>query len=243
MIKSKNLTKSYADGTKGLDNLTLNVDQGEFVAIIGRSGAGKSTFLRQINGTILPTSGELNVLGCDVRSATSGDLKKLRRRIGFIFQQFNLVKSLTVMENVLTGRLGYHSSLAGTLGLFSAEDKNLARHYLKEVGLDGRFSSRADQLSGGQQQRVAIARALVQDPQIILADEPMASLDPKLSEVVLELLKGFNKAKKISVIVNIHVLELAKKYADRIVGLKAGRLVFDGPPSRLTEEKLRDIYD
>jgi phosphonate transport system ATP-binding protein len=143
----------------------------------------------------------------------------------------------------LVGRLGYHSALAGTCGMFSDEDKKLARYYLKEVGLDGRFESRADQLSGGQQQRVAIARALVQDPRIILADEPMASLDPKLSETVLELLKNFNEARKITIIVNIHVLELAKKYANRIIGLKAGKLVYDGPASGLTEEKLRLIYD
>lgn len=243
MIIAKNLSKSYPDGTKGLSDLNLTVNQGEFVAIIGRSGAGKSTFLRQVNGTILPTGGELNVLGCDVLKANQNDLKKLRSKIGFIFQQFNLVKSLTVLQNVLTGRLGYHNDLSGTLGLFSDEDKKLAMQYIKEVGLEGRHNSRADQLSGGQQQRVAIARALVQDPQIILADEPMASLDPKLSEVVLDLLKSFNQSKKMTVIVNIHVLELAKKYATRIIGLKGGRLVYDGPVSGLTEEVLKRVYD
>ncbi|MBK9293018.1 MAG: phosphonate ABC transporter ATP-binding protein [Oligoflexia bacterium] len=243
MIKAQNLSKSYPDGTKGLSDLTLTINQGEFVAIIGRSGAGKSTFLRQVNGTILPTSGELNVLGVDILKAKTEELRKLRSKIGFIFQQFNLVKSLSVMQNVLTGRLGYHSDLAGTLGLFSEEDKKLALQYIKEVGLEGRHNSRADQLSGGQQQRVAIARALVQDPQIILADEPMASLDPKLSEVVLDLLKHFNQQKKISIIVNIHVLELAKKYAHRILALKAGRLVYDGPVSGLTDDVLKSVYD
>ncbi|MDZ4677538.1 MAG: phosphonate ABC transporter ATP-binding protein [Oligoflexia bacterium] len=243
MILAQNLSKQYPDGTKGLDALNVKIEQGEFVAIIGRSGAGKSTFLRQVNGTILPTDGKLEVLGCKVREASLYEIKKLRRHIGFIFQQFNLVKSLTVMENVLIGRLGYHGDVGGSMGLFTDEDKNLARHYLQEVGLDGRFNSRADQLSGGQQQRVAIARALVQDPKIILADEPMASLDPKLSEVVLDLLKLFNEKKKITVIVNIHVLELAKKYATRIIGLKAGRLIYDGPIDGLTDEKLRLIYD
>jgi phosphonate transport system ATP-binding protein len=243
MIRAENLSKRYHDGTKGLDGLDLTIEQGEFVAIIGRSGAGKSTLLRQINGTILPTDGKLEVLGCNIRSASIAELRKLRSHIGFIFQQFNLVKSLSVMENVLVGRLGYHGALKGTLGLYSDEDKKLARHYLREVGLDGRFSSRADQLSGGQQQRVAIARALVQDPKIILADEPMASLDPKLSEVVLELLQNFNKSKKITVVVNIHVLELAKKYATRIIGLKQGQLVYDGPPSGLTQAKLSSVYD
>ena len=183
------------------------------------------------------------MLGCQVRTAPSKELRKLRSQVGFIFQQFNLVKSLTVMENVLAGRLGSHGSFAGVFGLYSEEDKRLARQYLKEVGLDGRFESRVDQLSGGQQQRVAIARALVQDPKIILADEPMASLDPKLSEVVLQLLKSFNESRKITIIVNIHVLELAKKYAARIIGLKLGKVVFDGAPSALTDEALGMIYD
>jgi phosphonate transport system ATP-binding protein len=243
MIEARELCKQYPDGTRGLDDVSIEIKQGEFIAIIGRSGSGKSTFLRQVNGTILPTGGSLKVLGFDVRKATSTQMRQLRSQIGFIFQQFNLVKSLTVMENVLTGRLGYYNSLRGVLGLYTEDDKKLAARYLREVGLDGRFDSRADQLSGGQQQRVAIARALVQDPKIILADEPMASLDPKLSEVVLQLLKGFNESKKITVIVNIHVLELAKKYAGRIIGLKAGKIVYDGPPSGLTEDVLGLIYD
>jgi phosphonate transport system ATP-binding protein len=243
MIQALGLSKQYADGTMGLDDVSLTINQGEFVAIIGRSGSGKSTFLRQVNGTILPTGGSLKVLDCDVRKAGSAGLRKLRCHVGFIFQQFNLVKSLTVMQNVLCGRLGYHSSFSGVLGLFTEQDKRLAEKYLNEVGLEGRHQSRADQLSGGQQQRVAIARALVQDPKIILADEPMASLDPKLSEVVLQLLKNFNEKKQITVIVNIHVLELAKKYASRIIGLKLGKVAYDGLPSGLTEDVLRQIYD
>lgn len=243
MIVAENLTKRYPDGTVGLENLNLKIDQGEFVAIIGRSGAGKSTFLRQINGTILPTEGKLNVLDTSILKAKPSELRKLRSKIGFIFQQFNLVKSLSVIQNVLTGRLGYHNDLIGTLGFFSKTDYQMAEHYLKEVGLEAKVNSRADQLSGGQQQRVAIARALVQDPNIILADEPMASLDPKLSEVVLDLLQAFNRKKKITVIVNIHVLEMAKKYASRIIGLKAGKLVYDGTPEGLTPENLRRIYD
>ncbi|MCC6278825.1 MAG: phosphonate ABC transporter ATP-binding protein [Oligoflexia bacterium] len=242
MITAQGLGKTYPDGTRGLAGLNLKIEQGEFVAIIGGSGAGKSTFLRLVNGTIPTTDGQLQVLDCNVPDADPSDLRKLRRQIGFIFQQFNLVKSLSVMDNVLVGRLGYHNDLAGTLGLFSDEDKRLARQYLDEVGLSAKYHSRADQLSGGQQQRVAIARALVQDPKIILADEPMASLDPKLSEVILELLKSFNEKKKITVIVNIHVLELARKYASRIIGLRGGQLVFDGPVSSLTDEKLRMIY-
>jgi phosphonate transport system ATP-binding protein len=242
VIQAQDLVKTYTDGTKGLDGVSFEIKQGEFIVVIGPSGAGKSTLLRLINGMIPLSKGKLHVLGTDVERAGSSEIRSLRRQIGFVFQQFNLVKSLTAFENVLTGRLGYHGALAGMLGLFNDEDRKLAEHYLAEVGLGGRFQSRADQLSGGQQQRVAIARALVQDPKIILADEPMASLDPRLSDVVLGLLREFNQKKNISVIVNIHVLELAKKYASRVIGLRAGKLVYDGPVTGLNDKTLEAIY-
>lgn len=243
MIKAQNLSYRYGDGTLGLDGLDLKISQGEFVAVIGRSGSGKTTFLRQVNGFLKPTSGTLEVLDRSVGAVSSGELRKLRTHIGFIFQQFNLIKRLTVLQNVLAGRLGYHGIVSATLGLFSDEDKTAARHYIREVGLEGREHSLVEKLSGGQQQRVAIARAFVQNPKIILADEPMASLDPRLSDVVLGLLKTFNQTQKASVVVNIHVVDLARRYASRVVGLKAGRKVFDGPVENLTDPILKMIYE
>lgn len=243
MIKAVSLSQVYPSGTRGLKNLNLNIGSGEFVAVVGRSGSGKSTLFKTLNGMVSISSGSLEVLNFQLSKIRTDDLKKLRRQIGFIFQQFNLVKNLNVSENVLMGRLGYHTDISGFLGLYTPEDKKQALHYIKEVGLEGRELSRVDQISGGQQQRVAIARALVQDPKIILADEPMASLDPKLSEVVLDLLKYFNEKKKITVVVNIHVLELAKKYAQRIIGLREGELVYDGKPENLDHTMWSQIYE
>lgn len=243
-IASKNLTKSFTAGKNyALKDVTLNIKQGEFIAIIGLSGAGKSTFLRAINGTNAPGTGELNVLGCDVPRAQAKELRNLRKQIGFIFQQFNLVKNLSVLKNVLMGRVAYAPMWRGLTGLYSQEDIKIAEDALNSVGLKGRHEDLVRNLSGGQQQRVAIARALVQNPKIILADEPMASLDPKLSEVVLDILKKINEERNITVLVNIHVLELAKKYAHRLIALKSGEVVFDGAPSELTPEWLERIYE
>lgn len=243
MIEAAHISKTYPNGVQALRDLNVKIKPGEFVAIIGRSGSGKTTFLKLINKTIVPTEGKLTVLNEDVGALDFLKLKALRRKIGFIFQQFNLVKSLSVLQNVLTGRLGYHSDLSGALGIFTPEEVKMAQGYLQDVGLQDKAGHRVDELSGGQQQRVAIARALVQDPQIILADEPMASLDPKSSEVVLGLLKRFNQEKKITVIVNIHVLELAKRYADRILAFKKGELVYDGPAQDLDSKTLASVYE
>lgn len=243
MISFQNVSKKYADGTVGLNALDMNIKQGEFISIIGRSGAGKSTMLRLINGTILPSGGDLNVLGNSVGpKEPSKKLRKIRREVGFVFQQFNLINTHTVLSNVLMGRLGYMSTTRGLLGMFSEEDKQMAAEVLKEVGLKDQINKRVDQLSGGQQQRVAIARAIVQQPKIILADEPMASLDPKLSEVVCDLLYKFNQERNITVLVNVHVLELAKRRATRIIGLKKGSLVFDGSPEQLTSHETSVVY-
>ncbi|MGE4233728.1 MAG: phosphonate ABC transporter ATP-binding protein [Bacteriovoracia bacterium] len=247
MIHFENATKQYPDGTVALSDVNIRISEGEFVSIIGRSGAGKSTFLRLINARILPTAGRVHVLGhhlSDLGDDRGGrnTLRNLRREIGFIFQQFNLIKSHTVLSNVLTGRLGYTSMFRGVFGLFSKQDEELALHVIEKVGLKDKAHKRVDQLSGGQQQRVAIARAIVQQPKIILADEPMASLDPKLSEVVLDLLYQFNQEMKITVLVNVHVLELAKRRANRIIGFKKGHLVFDGAPNDLTAEKVSLVY-
>jgi phosphonate transport system ATP-binding protein len=189
-----------------------------------------------------PTSGTVLFEGSDVTHVRGSALTELRRQIGFIFQQFNLVRSLTVLENVLSGRLAYTRGLRAFVGAFPASDVRLARHYLGEVGLSDKVNNRADALSGGQQQRVAIARALVQQPKVILADEPMASLDPKLSEVILQLLKKFNREENITVIVNLHVLELARRYASRILAFRAGEIYYDGTPEGLTPEIVEEVY-
>jgi len=242
-IIARGLSKSFDGGkTFALKNVNLEIGQGEFVAIIGLSGAGKSTFLRAINATNPAGEGSLNVLGHEVAKLRGRQLVALRKQIGFIFQQFNLVRSLSVFQNVLTGRIAYAPLWRSLTGRFAKADQALAKAALDSVGLSGRYHERARNLSGGQQQRVAIARALVQQPKIILADEPMASLDPKLSEVVISMLSDINRRENITVIVNIHVLSLAKKYAKRMIAFRQGEVVFDGPPEALTEAKIDEIY-
>ncbi|MFN3265274.1 MAG: phosphonate ABC transporter ATP-binding protein [Deinococcales bacterium] len=241
MIEVKNLSKVFPDGTKALDNVTLNIPDGQFVCVIGLSGAGKSTFMRCLNRLNDPTAGTIMLEGQDIAFAQGRELRKLRRRIGFVFQQFNLVERLSAIENVLSGRLGYYGRLPGVLGLFSPQDKQLAIQALKRVGLEEKIYTTASNLSGGQKQRVAIARALVQQPKLMLADEPTASIDPKLSGVIMDLLKSFTKD-GITVIVNIHVLELAREYAERILGFNKGKLIFDGTPAQLTDAEVDRIY-
>jgi phosphonate transport system ATP-binding protein len=243
-ILAHSLSKSFDGGTSyAIRNINVEIKPGELIAVIGLSGAGKSTFLRALNGTTQGLEGKLEVFGENVSNLRSSALVNLRRRIGFIFQNFNLVKSLSVLQNVLLGRVGYSPLWRTLTGLFSAEDRALAKKAIDSVGLQNRYHEKARNLSGGQQQRVAIARALVQNPQLILADEPMASLDPKLSELVLQMLERINREQKITVIVNIHMLELAKKYAHRMLAFRAGEIVFDGPPSALTSEKIEEIYE
>lgn len=242
----RNISVIYHDagGEKftALRNINLDIAGGEFIAVIGLSGAGKSTLLRALNRTNEPSSGTILFEGKDVTHVQGKELMELRRQIGFIFQQFNLVRNISVLKNVLAGRLSYISWLDSMLGRFPKKDQEIALRYLKEVGLGDKVQSRADRLSGGQQQRVAIARALAQRPKVILADEPMASLDPKLSGVILGLLRRFNQEENITIIVNLHVLELAKTYADRIIALQQGEIVFDGPPDNLTPEIIESIY-
>ncbi len=243
-ILVSNYSKTFDGGkTYALEKVNTNIQQGEFVAIIGLSGAGKTTFLRAINGTNLPGTGELKVLDQDVAKLRGKQLRQLRKKIGFIFQQFNLVKNISAIQNVLCGRVASAPLWRVFLGMYSFSDKLLAKKAMDSVGLSGRYHERVSNLSGGQQQRVAIARAIVQNPKIILADEPMASLDPKLSEVVLGILRDINKQKSITIIVNIHVLELAKKFADRIIAFRKGTIVFDGKPDSLTEERVKEIYE
>lgn len=239
-IEVRNLSKVYPNGLRALDNVNVTIRKGEFVAIIGSSGAGKSTFIRSINRLVQPTSGTITING---KVATSGgNLRYLRRDVAMIFQQFNLVKRLTVLRNVLMGRLGYKGGLGQIYPIFNSKDIDLALNSLQRLGIAEKAYIRADQLSGGQQQRVAIARALTQIPSIMLADEPVASLDPETSIVVLDILKRINQEDGITTIVNLHQLDLAKEYADRVLGFKGGKLVFEGAPDDVTREVYERVY-
>lgn len=240
MLRIENLTKVYPNGTRALHNVSLEVPTGQFVAVIGLSGSGKSTLLRCINRLIEPTSGKIVLDDTDVTAAT--DLRPVRRKIGMIFQHFNLVKRATVMTNVLSGRLGYRPGFASLFHMFPAEDYADAKACLERVGLADKESQRADTLSGGQQQRVGIARALMQNPRVVLADEPVASLDPATAHSVLDHLEQMNKRDGMTVLCNLHFLSLARRYADRVVALKAGELVFDGTPDEIDDARFKQIY-
>ncbi|PFN02292.1 phosphonate ABC transporter ATP-binding protein [Bacillus cereus] len=242
MIEFRNVSKVYPNGTKGLNNINLKIEKGEFVVMVGLSGAGKSTLLRSVNRLHEITEGEIMIEGESITAAKGKGLRRMRRDIGMIFQSFNLVKRSTVLKNVLAGRVGYHSTLRTTLGLFPKEDLELAFQSLKRVNILEKAYTRADELSGGQQQRVSIARALAQEAKIILADEPVASLDPLTTKQVLDDLKKINEDFGITTIVNLHSIDLARQYATRIIGLHAGKIVFDGLVEEATDEKFAEIY-
>lgn len=253
ILEIEDLAKSYDDKVPVLCGINLAVERGEFVGIIGLSGSGKSTLLRCINRLVEPTSGHIRVpvtlitdqdagILVDVVHLKQAELRRLRRKIGMIFQQFNIVKRLSVMENVLSGGLGYQSPLRSTLRSFTREEKRKALTNLSRVGLLEHAYRRADELSGGEQQRVAIARTLMQEPALILADEPVSSLDPKLSCVVLDILKRVCREDGITALVSLHTLELTREYAARIVGLKNGRICFDGTAGELTGPVAGAIY-
>lgn len=242
MIKFEHVDKVYANGTKALDDVSLSIEQGEFVAIIGLSGAGKSTLIRTINKMIDTTDGSLTVNGVDVSALKGKELRSFRRKIGMVFQSFNLVSRTSVINNVLTARVAEMPLFRVLFGLYSKQDKILALESLDKVGILDKAYIRADQLSGGQQQRVALARTLAQKPEIILADEPVAALDPVMADVVMEDFKRINRDLNITVMINIHHVDLALQYADRIIGIRAGRIVYDGPTASITEETLKEIY-
>ncbi len=242
MISFEHVDKVYGNGTKALDDVNLQIEQGEFVAIIGLSGAGKSTLIRTVNKMIDITNGKLTVNGIDVSSLKGKALRKFRRKIGMVFQSFNLVSRTTVINNVLSARVADMNLFRTIFGLFSKQDKVQALEALDKVGILDKAYIRADQLSGGQQQRVALARTLAQNPEIILADEPVASLDPVMADVVMEDFKRINKNMNITIVINIHHVDLALQYADRIVGIRAGKIVYDGPTSKIDKETLRYIY-
>ncbi|WP_028988067.1 phosphonate ABC transporter ATP-binding protein [Thermicanus aegyptius] len=241
MIQFVNVSKVYGNGTVGLKNIHLHIKKGEFVVIVGLSGAGKSTLLRSINRLHEITEGEIFIDGKSITAAKGKELRMMRRNIGMIFQNFNLVKRSTVLRNVLSGRVGYHSTLRTIFG-FPKKDIELAFQALERVNILEKAYSRADQLSGGQQQRVAIARALAQEAKIILADEPVASLDPLTTHQVMDDLKRINRELGITTVVNLHFIDLAREYATRIIGLRAGEVVFDGPVEEATDEVFAEIY-
>ncbi|UBH13093.1 phosphonate ABC transporter ATP-binding protein [Macrococcus armenti] len=241
-IVFKDVNKVYPNGHVGLNNVNLEINQGEFIVIVGLSGAGKSTLLRSINRLHEISSGDISIDGESITKAKGNKLLLMRRNIGMIFQSFNLVKRSTVIRNVLSGRVGYHPTWKMILGLFPKKDKQIALEALDRVNIVEKAYSRADELSGGQQQRVSIARALAQEPKIILADEPVASLDPLTTKQVMDDLKRINQDLGITVIVNLHFVDLAREYATRIIGLRAGEVVFDGPVSSATDEAFSQIY-
>lgn len=242
MIEIKDASKVYKNGTHAMNHINLTINDGDYLCIIGLSGAGKSTLLRSINRLNEITDGEILIDGKSLTNANKKELRDIRTHIGLISQQFNLVKRSTVQKNILSGKLGVYSTLRSVFGIFSKEDYEKVNEVLEKVGLQDKLQSRCDELSGGQQQRVCIARTLFQDASIILADEPVASLDPVTSNKVLTDLKMINETMGRTVIVNIHSVELAKHYATRIIGLQDGNLVFDGTPDELTDEKLKEIY-
>lgn len=242
MLKVEHLFKTYPNGTQALKDVSFQVEDGEFLAVIGLSGSGKSTLLRCINRLIEPTAGKIVWNNIDITAAPTSELRNIRRQIGMIFQQFNLVKRSPVMTNVLSGRLGYISPYQSLFDYFSPADRQRALDNLDQVGLSEKAYVRADSLSGGQQQRVGIARALMQEPKIILADEPVASLDPVLAHSILKYLEQLNKERGITVLCSLHFLDLVHRYATRAIALKDGEVVFQGLPKEIDDAQFKAIY-
>jgi phosphonate transport system ATP-binding protein len=241
LLEITHLWKRYNDVT-ALTDVSLKVHAGEFVTVIGRSGAGKSTLLRCVNRLVEANAGTIEFDGVDVRSLKKQELRHLRTRIGMIFQHFNLVPRQTVIENVLHGLLGYKSTLAGVLGLYTAEEKEKAFDLLERVGLKDQVRKRCDQLSGGQKQRVGIARALIQEPHLILCDEPIASLDPGSAKKIMDRLHRISREMNITILMNLHQVDVAIKYSDRIIGVREGRVVYDDDSKELKKKVVAEIY-
>jgi len=245
MLEIRNLTKIYEDGTLAVDNVSFTVPDGEFLVVIGLSGSGKSTLLRCINRLIDPTEGEIIWNGEDLAKLEGEDLRKARRRIGMVFQHFNLVDRSSVMTNTLSGRLGYSKTWPTMLHRFSKEDREKAWQTLSRLDIEDQAHKLARELSGGQQQRVGIARALMQDPELMLADEPVASLDPVLAHSILQHLEDLNQEDELTIICSLHYLDLVQRYATSVIGLRAGKLVYQGSKSdirKMTDEEFKTIY-
>jgi phosphonate transport system ATP-binding protein len=242
LLEVDKLTKVYEGGVRALTNVSFNVKKGEFLAVIGLSGSGKSTLLRCINRLVDPTSGSILFNGVAVTGATDDEIRTIRRKIGMVFQHFNLVSRSSVLTNVLTGRLGYVNPAWSLINRFQKEDIETAIKQLDRVGIADKANYRADELSGGQQQRVGVARALMQDPEMILADEPVASLDPVLAHSIMQYLEEINKKDGVTVLCSLHFLDLVHRYSDRVIALNNGQLVFDGLPAEIDNKKFKEIY-
>jgi len=242
MLKVEHLTKIYDDGTRALNDVSLEVPDGQFLVIIGLSGSGKSTLLRCVNRLIEPTEGRVTWNDEDITAASQEELRLIRRKIGMIFQHFNLVKRSKVITNVLAGRLGYATPALSLVNYFPQEDVQLAMRNLDRVGIADQAYKRADELSGGQQQRVGIARALMQNPELMLVDEPVSALDPATSHSIMRYLEQLNDEEGLTIVCSLHFLSLARAYADRIIALKDGELVFDGSPDEINDARFREIY-
>jgi phosphonate transport system ATP-binding protein len=242
ILEFKNVSKVYNNITKALTDISFSVYEGEFVSIIGPSGSGKSTILRCINRLVDVTQGSIIFDGHDINKADKKEIRQVRKKAGMIFQHYNLVDRLSVIENVLHGRLGYKSIMSGVIGHYTEEEKEKAFQILAMLGLTEQAYKRCDELSGGQKQRVGIARSLMQEPRLILCDEPIASLDPSSSKIIMDHLSDINETMKITCIANLHQVDVALKYAKRIIGITAGQIVYDGPPEKLTRSKIYEIY-
>jgi phosphonate transport system ATP-binding protein len=242
MLRIKGLSKRYRTGDLALNAVDLDVPDGQVMALIGPSGAGKSTLIRCVNRLVEPTAGTIALNDVEITSLSGAQLRRIRRRMGMIFQEYALVERLTVMENVLSGRLGYVGFWQSWFRRFPQSDIDEAFRLLERVGLDAMADKRADELSGGQRQRVGICRALIQNPELLLVDEPTASLDPKTSRQIMRLIKELCEERRLSAIINIHDVMLAQLFAERIVGLRLGEIVYDGPPAEITAEVLTSIY-
>jgi phosphonate transport system ATP-binding protein len=242
VLKVEHLTKIYDGGTLALEDVSFEVEDGEFLAVIGLSGSGKSTLLRCINRLVEPTEGRITWNGVDITNASQEDLRRIRRRIGMVFQHFNLVNRSKVTTNVLSGRLGYTNPAFSLINRFSKKDIARSQRELERVGLTDRDTHRADALSGGQQQRVGIARAMIQEPEMILADEPVASLDPVLAHSIMQYLEQINRDEGVTILCSLHFLDLVERYSQRVIALNDGRLVFEGTAAELDDARFKDIY-
>ena len=242
LLSIKNVSKKYNNGTNALKNISFDVEKGEFISIIGPSGSGKSTLLRSINKMIDISQGSILFENKNIENLKKTQIEIVRREIGMIFQSYNLVERLTVIENVLHGRLGYKSVIAGILGIYSEEEKKEAFNFLEKVNMTKYAYRKCNELSGGQKQRVGIARAIMQKPKLLLCDEPIASLDPKTAENIMDYLKKIVSELKITCIVNLHQIDIAKKYSDRIIALNKGEKIFDDKTERLTDDMIEFIY-
>ena len=242
LLSIKNVSKKYNNGTNALKNISFNVEKGEFISVIGPSGSGKSTLLRTINKMIDISEGSILFENRNIESLKKKEIEIVRREIGMIFQNYNLVERLTVIENVLHGRLGYKSIIAGILGIYSEDEKKEAFNFLERVNMTKYAYQKCSELSGGQKQRVGIARAIMQKPKLLLCDEPIASLDPKTAENIMDYLKKIVTELKITCIVNLHQVDIAKKYSDRIIALNKGEKIFDDKAEKLTEKMVEFIY-